>query len=450
MDERQNRRDGSFARELLGVTLAVVVGLTTVVGVLAPAASAKRRTYCTRHHHPHGCVKVPPAARRPQGVNQQGSSVLTPSDVENGGGLGGGPGNHRDIALQWARSQTGDARWRWRCERFVEEAFGTRGRFPTARAAAKGLHLHRGSIASAPAGSLVYFAADRYNQGWGHVGVALGGGKMLSALSQVTTTDVAKSRYWRGLYLGWADAPADWPGRIPPPPGPTTEDPTVSVRITAPALGSPQSGVVPLLAGASGAGGIEFQAYYATDPRSPLSRDWHVLGTATSRGDSWGLDWDTTTVPDQGAVAWGTVNIAAIALDAAGHRTGTRDYRRISIANAVLPGTPPVTPVVVVPPEQQAPRTYAETTGGAANTWSDPQTAGGTRGPGIASNQTVQISCRRTGFAVQDGNTWWYRIAQSPWNDQFYVSADAFYNNGSTSGSLIGTPFYDPAVPQCP
>ena len=29
------------------------------------------------------------------------------------------------------------------------------------------------------------------------------------------------------------------------------------------------------------------------------------------------------------------------------------------------------------------------------------------------------------------------------------VSADAFYNNGATSGSLIGTPFIDPAVRDC-
>jgi hypothetical protein len=54
-----------------------------------------------------------------------------------------------------------------------------------------------------------------------------------------------------------------------------------------------------------------------------------------------------------------------------------------------------------------------------------------------------------TGFRVANGNTWWYRIAQSPWNDNYYVSADAFYNNGQTSGSLAGTPWVDPAVPNC-
>jgi len=54
-----------------------------------------------------------------------------------------------------------------------------------------------------------------------------------------------------------------------------------------------------------------------------------------------------------------------------------------------------------------------------------------------------------TGFAVADGDTWWYRIASSPWNSTYYGSADAFYNNGATSGSLIGTPFVDSNVPNC-
>ena len=100
-------------------------------------------------------------------------------------------------------------------------------------------------------------------------------------------------------------------------------------------------------------------------------------------------------------------------------------------------------------PPPPAPTTYSETTGGVAHTWTDYSNAGGTEGPSIASNQTVQIACKIAGFAVADGNTWWYRIAQSPWNSQYYVSADAFYNDGATSGSLLGTPFVDPAVPNC-
>lgn len=106
-----------------------------------------------------------------------------------------------------------------------------------------------------------------------------------------------------------------------------------------------------------------------------------------------------------------------------------------SWANCTLPPPPP--------------KTWAETAGGVAHTWTNYQNAGGSQGPSVAQYQTIQIACKITGFKVSDGNTWWYRIAQAPWNNQYYVSADAFYNNGATSGPLKGTPFVDSAVPNC-
>jgi hypothetical protein len=109
-------------------------------------------------------------------------------------------------------------------------------------------------------------------------------------------------------------------------------------------------------------------------------------------------------------------------------------------------------PVQAAPPTTTTPTingTFSETTGGVAHTWTNYMNAGGTEGTNIASNQTVQIACTVAGFQVDDGNTWWYRIASSPWNNSFYVSADAFYNNGQTSGSLRGTPFVDTTVPTC-
>ena len=100
-------------------------------------------------------------------------------------------------------------------------------------------------------------------------------------------------------------------------------------------------------------------------------------------------------------------------------------------------------------PPPPPPTTWSETTGGVAHTWTNYTNAGGTQGPSIGANQTVQIACALTGFRVADGNTWWYRIASAPWSGVYYVSADAFYNNGRTSGSLLGTPFVDPAVAGC-
>jgi site-specific DNA recombinase len=100
------------------------------------------------------------------------------------------------------------------------------------------------------------------------------------------------------------------------------------------------------------------------------------------------------------------------------------------------------------PPPAPAP-TWAETAGGAAHTWTNYTNAGGTQGPSIAGGQAVAIACKVTGFRVSDGNTWWYRIASAPWSNAYYMSADAFYNNGQTSGSLVGTPWVDPAVANC-
>lgn len=106
-------------------------------------------------------------------------------------------------------------------------------------------------------------------------------------------------------------------------------------------------------------------------------------------------------------------------------------------------------PGSAAPPPPPSATTHGETVGANANTWTNYTNAGGTQGPTIPSNSTVQISCVIQGFKVADGNTNWYRIAQSPWNNAYYVSADVFYNNGETSGSLHGTPYVDPAVPAC-
>jgi hypothetical protein len=123
--------------------------------------------------------------------------------------------------------------------------------------------------------------------------------------------------------------------------------------------------------------------------------------------------------------------------------TGTGESHALAPTESKLPVT------VSPPPPPPPPATYSETTGGVTHTWTNYTNAGGTQGPSIPSNATVQISCKLTGFAVADGNTWWYRIASAPWSNSYYASADAFYNNGQTSGSLLGTPFVDPAVPNC-
>lgn len=91
----------------------------------------------------------------------------------------------------------------------------------------------------------------------------------------------------------------------------------------------------------------------------------------------------------------------------------------------------------------------AETVGGLTHTHTDYREAGGTEGQIIYSGETVEVSCRVEGYEVEDGDTWWYQIASPPWNGLYYATADAFYNNGEKSGTLIGTPHVDLTVKEC-
>jgi DNA-binding helix-hairpin-helix protein with protein kinase domain len=99
------------------------------------------------------------------------------------------------------------------------------------------------------------------------------------------------------------------------------------------------------------------------------------------------------------------------------------------------------------PPPPAAGRT--KVTGALTHTWSNYADADGTAGPVIPAYSSVQVSCRLTGYQVRSGNRWWYRIASPGWDNRFYASADAFYNNDQTSGSLVGGPWVDEAVPMC-
>jgi hypothetical protein len=439
------RRRLRSAAAVIALTLAPTAVLERAVPPASgvAAATVRKRVYCTAHHHPKHCVKVPKSAQRPAGISDQGRSPARQVD-ENAGGVGGGPRSPADRghSVRWALTQLRSQDWYWRCELFVEQAYGTHTIYRSASAAADGIPLHHESIVKAPRGALVYFRSDASNHYRGHVGLSLGGGRMISALATVSTTDVAHSRYWRGEYLGWADAPVSWPGRPAPLPD-FDGDPGVAIRITGPSSGQTISGPETFNVSADNARGVSMRAYYATDPRDATTRAWHDIGSARRDGMNWVLTWNTITIPDQGQAEWGTVRVEAIVRDENGRATGNRDSRRYRVDNTTG-NSPPAPPASSTPPP-----TYRETTGGLTNTWSDYATAGGVHGPTIDSNQSVQIACKIQGFQVADGNTWWYRIASSPWNGSYYASADAFYNNGERTGALHGTPFVDPAVPLC-
>ena len=138
-------------------------------------------------------------------------------------------------------------------------------------------------------------------------------------------------------------------------------------------------------------------------------------------------------------------------LEVPGSPVGTEEPKKTKSTTGTTPSETSPNPSAPSsePPPPSAPTTYSETPGSVVHTWTNYSNAGGDEGPEIPSNETVQIACKLEGFKVADGDTWWYRIASSPWNSSYYGSADAFYNNGETSGSLKGTPFVDPNVPNC-
>jgi cell wall-associated NlpC family hydrolase len=134
-------------------------------------------------------------------------------------GLGAVTGDRGTGAVEWAKAALGRTDYNFWCLAFVAHAYNSQvAGWKTAHEAANNLVLRdRGQSAkSAPAGALVFF---RYqgNDGvdYGHVGISLGDGRMISGLKQVQIDDIDATPYWKSNYLGWAFAPTRWPGRPP-------------------------------------------------------------------------------------------------------------------------------------------------------------------------------------------------------------------------------------------
>jgi hypothetical protein len=125
-------------------------------------------------------------------------------------------------AVEWAKSMLGRQDWNNLCERFVEEAYGTRGIYPTAKDAGNAIVTHKGrsSLDSAPPGALLYFAADETNDWAGHAAIYLGKGQMISARPNGVKIESMDTPYNKERYIGWGDAPSRFPGLEGPAPAP--------------------------------------------------------------------------------------------------------------------------------------------------------------------------------------------------------------------------------------
>ena len=274
---------------------------------------------------------------------------------------------------------------------------------------------------NAPEGALLFWGANQWNAD-GHVGIAVdNGGDVVSTSAypyyhgvngspDVLEFNVSQRSPVTYNYLGWIMPGGAVPTAPPatPTPNPT---PTPTTQAAPTVVGS-----APQPIGTGSVGG--------TGP---------VAGATQTQGGG------AVSTPSPNPAPAGSTSPAGT-----GTSGGSAAGSGPSPTSTVAQSSPPPT----ASPAPQ-PSTYTEYAGGVAHTWTDYSDAGGTEGPSLPASTPIQIACKVVGFRVADGNTWWYRIAQSPWSNSYYVSADAFYNDGATSGSLHGTPFVDPSVPNC-
>ena len=123
------------------------------------------------------------------------------------GGSGTFPADPRAAeAVAFARARLGHTDWNNQCELFVERAFGTSGRFATARTHYQWQRdngrIHTGSVP--PAGTAVFFTSTTSA---GHVMLSIGGNSAVSTGPTVYQTNSFRDR---PDYLGWAYVPSTW------------------------------------------------------------------------------------------------------------------------------------------------------------------------------------------------------------------------------------------------
>ena len=118
-------------------------------------------------------------------------------------------------AMGWGLGQVGSGSYYNLCERFVENAYGTSGRYATALTAYRSLKAAgqiRTSRTNIPAGALV-FSDGPVDGPNGHVMLSIGAGRFVSGGANGPSVKIFTTPNPGSTYLGWAPAPSSWPGR---------------------------------------------------------------------------------------------------------------------------------------------------------------------------------------------------------------------------------------------
>ncbi len=129
------------------------------------------------------------------------------------------------------------------------------------------------------------------------------------------------------------------------------------------------------------------------------------------------------------------------------HATATPTSKPSQHSGPTATPTPRPTPTSTPVPQ---PKTWTEQEGDfGANSFSNPHNASG-MGPHLDPMVYVQVSCKLYDPYIASVNPdgYWYRIASAPWNNNYYVAANTFWN-GDIPGHKPYTHNTDWNVPNC-
>jgi len=106
----------------------------------------------------------------------------------------------RDQAIQWAMNLVGRGSvYSGYCERFCENAYGKQSLYPSAWAnAITDKNTNNSNVNSINIGDLVFFRPSTDNGNYGHIGIYVGGGNMVSAETGDVKVSSLLTGYWAG------------------------------------------------------------------------------------------------------------------------------------------------------------------------------------------------------------------------------------------------------------
>jgi surface antigen len=284
---------------------------------------------------------------------------------------------------------------------------------------------------------------------YGHVAYveSVNGSKMTISEYNVVGYHQGPSRRtigWSGVRFIYGGPAGNGPGS-PPAPGAGSSPPAApTIQVVSPDSGSTVSGVVHLVANAGNASGVEWDAYYATDPSNNSTIGWRVIGRDMNGADGFSFDWDTRSIPNQGNGGLGTVNVVAIAVDGSGNLSAARDYHRVNISNSGSSGTTPTPQPQPQPPT--SPQVFVHHVSGTCR-----DGACGLKirsGPGYSNYGVIRVVpeggeldvvCQAMGETVSNGyfsSAVWDKLSDGAWATDFYADTPN-----------IGT--WSPPIPQC-